>query len=100
MRLVAGIDQRAAQLLYSVVDAVVELDNRVVGPKSLANFVASDDLAVGLDQDAQDLQGLVGEKQDGAVILAQFPRAQVNLKDSEAHPLGQGPFHGSVSSES
>ena len=25
--------------------------------------------------------------------------AQVYFKDSEAHPLRQGPFHGSVSSE-
>ena len=67
------------------------------GPKSLANFVATDDLAVGFDQDAQDLQGLVGENQDGALILAQLARTQVDFKDSEAHPLGQGSFHGSVS---
>jgi hypothetical protein len=67
---------------------MVELDNRVVGPKSLANFVATNDLAVGFDQDAQDLQGLVGENQDSALILAQFARAKVDLKDSEAHSLG------------
>jgi hypothetical protein len=97
MRLVAGVHQRASQLLYSVIDAVVELDNRVVGPKSLANFVATDDLAVGFDQDAQDLEGLVGENQDSAIILAQFAGAQVDFKDTEAHPLGQGSFHGSVS---
>ncbi len=40
---------------------------------------------------------LVGENQDSAIILAQFARAQVDFKDSEAHSLGQGSFHGSVS---
>jgi hypothetical protein len=77
VRLVTGIDQRPPKFLDGIVDAGIELDNRVVGPKSLANFVASDDLAVGFDQDAQDLQRLVGENQDGAIILAQLARAQV-----------------------
>ena len=76
---------------------MVELDNCVLGPKSLANLVATDDLAVGFDQDAQDLQRLIGENLDSTSILAQLSRTKVDFEDTQAHSLGQGSLHGSVS---
>ncbi|HLI63896.1 MAG TPA: hypothetical protein VKV05_10885 [Terriglobales bacterium] len=92
--LVAGIDQRMAQFLYCSVDAVVELDHRFVGPEPPSNLLAGNNLAVGLDQHAQNLQGLIGKDKAGNVVLAQFSRPKINFEGAKPHAIGQNFFHG------
>jgi len=58
LRLVRRVAQCAPEILDGGVDAVVKLDNSVVGPQLLPDLFAGDDFASALDQYPQDLQRL------------------------------------------
>jgi hypothetical protein len=49
-RLLSRIAQRLPQLLNRCVYAVIELDNRIIRPKPLSDFIAQDDLAGSLQE--------------------------------------------------
>ena len=87
--------ERLAQLLDGCVDALVELDHRVVRPELSLDFFAGDNLAVALDQHQQDLKRLLLQRY-GANPIAQLGAADVEFEASEAYLRGQGVFHGST----
>ena len=103
-RLVRRIPQRQAQLLDGSVDAVVELDNRVIRPQLLANLLPRHQLAGRFQQHFQNLEGLF-LKANLAVVLVQFSGFEVQLEGSEAdrvtihgvHRITHSPCRGSVS---
>jgi hypothetical protein len=48
--IICGIPQRTPQALDGRVNAVVEIDNRVIGPQLALDFLAGDDLSAMLHQ--------------------------------------------------
>jgi hypothetical protein len=79
--------QYVAQALHGRVDAVIELDYRVIRPELLTDFLAKNDFAGTFEQRDQYLERLVLET-DPEIVLTQFGAAQIELKRSE-------PNHGS-----
>ena len=75
-RLLRGIFQCLAQALDGGIDAAVELDNRSVRPEFSVQLSARDDLAGVLDQQAQNLNRLIG-RPDFDPVSAQLTGAQI-----------------------
>jgi hypothetical protein len=88
-----GIGQRIPQFLDRAVQAGIEVNKSVLRPKFLLQFLAGDQLAGTLQQDDQQLKGLV-LKLNANTILVQFARTRVHLEGAEAYPgvLGNS-FH-------
>jgi hypothetical protein len=72
-RLVGRITQRLAQPVDRRVDAVLELDNRVVRPEEFLKFAPAHQPAWTLQQQTEDLKRLLLQT-DAEAALAQFPR--------------------------
>ena len=93
---VGRLAQRVAQLLDGAVQAGVEINKSVAGPKLLVQFLACHDLAGMLEQEREHLEGLVLELQPNAV-LAQLTRTQVHVKRVESRTAASvGSFHTAV----
>ena len=73
--------------------AVVEVDESVGLPEAGAQVVAGNDLAGGLEEEGQDLEGLLLEF-DAQAVAAKLSGAQVELEYAEA--AGSGIRVGSV----
>lgn len=93
-RIVRRFPERAAQPFDGRIDAVVELDNRIVRPQFLADFLAQHRLAGVLDEHEQDLKRLIGQV-DPDTVLAHLAGAHVQLEGSEVQKtrLFQVHFH-------
>jgi hypothetical protein len=63
---------------------MVKVNESVRGPKSGPKLLAGDDLTRILEQDGQDLEGLVLEL-DLLAVLAQFGGGKVGLENTETH---------------
>lgn len=81
--IVGGVAQGFAELVDSGVEAVAEIDEGVIGPNTLAELIAGDELAGVLEESGQDLKGLA-RKLDANAGLAEFTRAQVHRERAEA----------------
>jgi hypothetical protein len=91
-RIVGGIAQRIAQPLNRCVDAVVELDDGVVGPQHLAQLFAGHQLARPVQQHDQDSERLLVEANLDPV-LAQLGGLNVEFERAEAEDASQNiPF--------
>jgi hypothetical protein len=53
LRFVGRVPERLAQLADGCIDAVIKLDNRVIRPELLLDFLTGDDRAVALAQHEQ-----------------------------------------------
>ncbi len=67
---VGGISEGLTQFVDGGVDAVVELNHGVVGPKLSLDLFPADDLSGALDEHAQDLEGLFLQTPDFIVGAA------------------------------
>src|SRR3954462_10071863 len=73
-----------AETLHRCVEAVLEIDKRVIGPHRPAQLIACDEPSPTFDQDAEDSKGLVGhEYAIGAV--PQLARLQIQSVLGERH---------------
>jgi hypothetical protein len=89
------VRERLAQDCHRDVDASIEFDHGIVRPKNLAYFLAGNDLALPLDQDSQDLEGLLTEQNLRRPSFSgsrsnreKFCSSDVELEFSEANMLG------------
>jgi hypothetical protein len=80
------VPERLAQLVDGSIQAVVEIDERVLRPEFLAQFLARDDVSGPLQEKTQNLEWLF-LKADAGAVLAQFPRHEIHFKD----PKTDGP---------
>lgn len=76
---VGRIAQGLAQLVDGLVQAVIEIDERVGGPEPITQFFASDDLAGIFKQHCQNLYRLLLNL-DLDAFFTKFSRAQIQLK--------------------
>jgi hypothetical protein len=83
-RTVRRIAKGLPKLLDCSVNAVVELDYRIVRPKSFADLLAVNQVSAALDQHQQDLERLFLE-QDFAVFSAEFSCTEVEFELCKAH---------------
>jgi hypothetical protein len=65
---------------------MIKIDERAIRPEASAQFFAADDLAWTLQQDAQQLEGLLLYF-DFDAALAQLACVEVNLEDAESSGL-------------
>ena len=83
------IAQRLAQLADSRVQAVIEIDDGVVGLEALLQFLARDEFARALQQHRQNFEGLFLEL-DLRAVAAQLSRATIHFVDSEPNQVWKG----------
>jgi len=88
-RFIRRVAQRPAQRLDGRVDAVLELDNRVVRPQAPLQLLACHQFARTRQQHGQHFHGLTG-KLDLQPMLAQFQRMPVKLEGFEPHQARRG----------
>ena len=79
---VGGIPQSRSQLVHGLVQAAIEVDKRVLGPKPLPDFFPSDQVTGMLHEKRQYLEGLVLQL-DSDAALSQLGRFEVNLKGAK-----------------
>ena len=82
-RAIGGVAQCVAKALDGGVETVVEIDKGVGGPESGAELLACDELTRILQQDRQDLEGLI-LKLDLLAVFAQFGGGKISLKNAKA----------------
>jgi hypothetical protein len=82
-RIFGGVSQSVAQLVDRRVQTVVEVNEGIGRPILGAQLFTSDHFAGPLQQDREHLERLFLEF-DPCALLAQFSRAEVYLKHSEA----------------
>ena len=82
--LVGGVAEDFTQPHDRVVESVVEVDEGVTLPETVAKLVAGDDFSRLLQKDGQNLKGLFG-KLEAHAVLAKFGCFEIDLKDAEAH---------------
>jgi hypothetical protein len=87
MRGVRGVVQNFAKPIHRGVEAVVEVNKRIIGPQPALEFLAGDQFAGALQQRDQYLQGLFLQP-DLYALLAKLPRPEINFENSEAKDLG------------
>jgi hypothetical protein len=80
------------QLLDRGVDAVLEIDDSVVGPQFLLEFVAAYHLAGVLQQELEHKQGL-SLQANGLLAVAQLTRPQVQFEVTKAYTIWQRVSH-------
>lgn len=83
------VAQNLAQLAHGGVEAVFEVYKGVVGPKALMQFRAGHQLPGPLGQRQQQAARLLLQA-DGAAILAQVARAEIESERSEAKTARDG----------
>jgi hypothetical protein len=81
------VPERLAQLLDRAIQAVIEVNECVGRPKSLAQFFPGYDLPGTLQQDHEYLKGLFLQL-DPQPALAQFPFLEVNFERPKAEHTG------------
>jgi hypothetical protein len=81
-RSIGGISERVTKLDHGFVEAAVEIDIDVGGPQLLPDFFAGDGLAGALEQDEQEIEGLL-LKFDARAFLAEFVGARIDFEDTE-----------------
>ena len=64
-------------------DAVLELDDGVLGPERVADLVACHDLTRTFKEGDEDEEGLLGQPDDDVVASVEFAREHVELKTVE-----------------
>src|SRR5260370_29606973 len=74
-----GVAQGFAKPADGVVEAVFELDERILGPEPLLKLLPGDDLAGMLEESEQNLQRLLVEF-DAHALLAQLPRRRIHFE--------------------
>jgi hypothetical protein len=79
--------QRPAHLSDRSVQAAVEIDKRVGGPKRPPQFLPRHDLARMFEQHRQDLKRLL-VKLDSAAVPVQLTGTQIGFEDSEPKASG------------
>jgi hypothetical protein len=81
-RVIGGIAERFPQLIDRRIQAVVEIHEGVGRPALIAKFFACDHFARPLQQDREDLKGLLLQS-DPYALLAHLSSAHVHLERSE-----------------
>jgi len=80
------VAERFANLVYSRIQAVIEVDEGVGGPDFLAQVFTRNDTSSVFEQGGENLKGLLLQPEAPA-ILTKFPGSQINLKHAEAEQL-------------
>src|SRR5215471_18833899 len=79
-RVLSRLVQRFAQLPDGAVQPCIEIDERVGTPQPFAKFLTRHDVAGTIEQQTEDLEGLISETNLQAVS-AQLTRCCVQLED-------------------
>jgi hypothetical protein len=77
------VAQGLSQFLDGRLDAVLVLDDRPVGPQDADDLLVRDEIAGTLQQESQNLEGLLLQL-DLGTVTTQFAGPEVQLKDPEA----------------
>ena len=77
-----GVSERRAQLRHGFVEAAIEVDERVGGPKLLTQFFPGYELARTLQQQREDLERLFLEF-DSHAVLAKLGSTKIRLKNAK-----------------
>jgi hypothetical protein len=85
-RVIRRVVQRFAQPHDRSVQAVVKIDESIIGPKPLPKFFPGDDFAAPFQQNCENPARLL-LKLDLSALLPKFTRAHINLVDTEADEL-------------
>src|SRR4030095_5657492 len=91
--MLARILERIAELLDGIVEAGVEVDERVSHPQPFPQFVARHDLTGTFKQNLQNSQRLAGQA-DLAAVSAELACVIVELKASDLYEPSRGNNHG------
>src|SRR6266705_1573007 len=94
-RVVSGVAQCLSELVYGCVQAVVEIDERILRPDLRAQLFARYHFGRPLKQDGKHLEWLFLQL-DALTLFAQLSRAQVHLKNSKAQDFVSFSFHCSL----
>jgi hypothetical protein len=85
------VGESFAQDGHRNVDASIEFHNGIVRPENLTDLLASNDVTLALQQDSQNLEGLLAEQDLGRPICARpaadrgkLPGSDVELKASKS----------------
>jgi hypothetical protein len=78
------VAQGFAQALHRIVDTLIEFDKGIGRPKALLKFLSGDELAGFFQKNQQHRKRLI-LKLNADAMLAQLPRAGVELEDPEPH---------------
>jgi hypothetical protein len=81
--LFGGVAQHLAQAVDGRADAVFELNNSAVRPKSVSNLLARNELSGVFEQHRQDSEWLLGESDWLVSLPAEFTGAKVKLETFE-----------------
>ena len=82
-RTLGVVIQRRPQSLHGIVEALLEVHERVGGPQFLLQLFSADDLAGTLQQHGQDLHRLALQS-DLHSLFVKFSGPQIKLEDPEA----------------
>jgi len=85
LRVVRGVTKGSTQSFDRGVQAVLEVDERPIGPEPLPQFIAGDDIARAFEHQAEDLERLFLQA-DRTAALVQLTRPEVQLERSEPQP--------------
>src|SRR6266849_888652 len=85
-RRISGIVQRLTQAVDGVVQTVIEINERVVRPEHLAEFIARDHVSGMFQQHRQNLKRLILQP-DSSAVLEEFSCAEINGNRPEAGRL-------------
>src|SRR5215472_3420127 len=83
MRVLRTVAENLPQPVHGGTDAVLELDDGIVGPKALAKLFAGHDLARMLKQGFQNAKRLVRQPGGLAAFVLQFPCAEIRRKPAK-----------------
>ena len=88
----SGISEGFADFVNGLVEALVEVYERVGGPDFLSQLFPSDDLSGMIEHGAKDLERLVLEL-DLDTALPQLTRSAVDFEETELQPSSIGGSH-------
>ena len=106
LRTIGGVAKRPPENTHGNIDAVPEINDGVVRPEFIFDFVSGDDLATALDQDLQDLEWLFAKENSVGILRhvrwIQLARAHIQFKLSKSDTVsgkilpyfGRHPIHG------
>src|SRR5258708_36227251 len=86
-RVLCSIAKSLAQPVDGVVQTVIKINERVVRPELLAEFIACDHVAGTFQQHGQNLKRLILQP-DSSAVLEEFSCAEIDFKRPE--PGGRG----------
>ena len=87
-RVVGVVAERRSQPLHGGIEAVLEIDERAVGPQPLAQLVPGDDVAWTLEHHPEDFERLLLQP-DADAVLPQLAGSDVELERAKAQPLSR-----------